>query len=213
MAQLNFWSHLPTEASQIIEKNTHVKYYKKGSIIYASGEKPIGIYFVKDGLVGLVTTSSKGSEHLLRLFAKNNFFGHRALFANESYYGSAICLEHSEIGMVPSRVVEEILKTFPQASRLVIATLAKELGLAETQRLKIADEEVLKRLASSILYLKEIHPHHKWTRSEIANFCASTGPTIIRGLAALEDLGLISQQGRDIEILSRPKLIQFAQDQ
>lgn len=212
MAQLNFWTRLPNEASEIIAKNTHIKSYKKGSLVYSSGERPIGIYFVQTGLVGLVTTTSKGSEHLLRLFAKHHFFGHRALFANESYYGNAVCLENCEIGLVPSRVVEEILAQFPEASRLLIETLAKELGLAEMQRLKIADQEVLQRLASAIIYLKEIHPEHKWTRGEIAHFCASTGPTVIRGLAELENLGLISQEGRSIEITNRAKLIEFSQE-
>lgn len=210
--QFNFWTRLPKEASKTIENNTHVRTYKKGTYVYTSGETPIGIYFVKRGLVGLVTTSPKGSEHLLRLFAKDHFFGHRALFANETYYGSSICLETCEIGLVPSRVVEEILTTYPEASRLLIETLARELGLAERQRLKIADQEVLKRLASSIIYLKEIHPEHRWTRNEIANFCASTGPTIIRGLAELEELGLIVQKGRDIEILNKQKLLDFAQE-
>lgn len=212
MTQKNFWTELPQEASQLVEKNTHYRTYKKGWSVYSEGETPLGIYVVKTGLVGLVKVSAKGSEHLLRLFAENNFFGHRALFANETYYANAICLEQSEIGLVPLRIVEEILASYPSASRLVIATLARELGLAESQRLKIADQEVLKRLASSIIYLKEIHPNHRWTRNEIAHFCASTGPTIIRGLAELEQMGFVAQDGRNIEILDRKKLIEFARD-
>jgi CRP-like cAMP-binding protein len=212
MAQVNFWTRLPQSAARLIEQNTHIKTYKKGAVIYSSGEKPIGIYFIKKGLVGLVTQTPKGSEHLLRLFSENNFFGHRALFAHQSYYGNAVCLEQSEIGLVPSRIVETILETYPEASRLIIETLALELGQAENQRLKIADQEVLQRLASSLIYLKEVHPDHKWTRSEIANFCASTGPTVIRGLAVLEKQGLISQKGRAIEIIDRNKLLQFAND-
>jgi CRP-like cAMP-binding protein len=210
--QSNFWNELPAEAGKKIKDNTFVSLYKKGSMIYVSGEKPIGIYFVLSGLVGLVTTTAKGSEHLLRLFAKDHFFGHRTLLAKEVYYGSAVCLENSEIGLVPSRIVEEIIYQYPEASRLIIATLAKELGLAENQRLRIADQEVLKRLAGSLVYLKNIHPQHKWTRNEIAHFCASTGPTIIRGLAELESQGLILQKGREIEILDAPGLIAFAQE-
>lgn len=212
MSQLNFWNQLPREAGQWIQQNSVVRSYKKGSIVYSSGDQPTGIYFVRSGLVGLVTITNKGSEHLLRLFAENHFFGHRALFANEAYYGNTLCLENSEIGFVPRQAVEEVLKNFPQASRLLIETLARELGLAEMQRLKIADQEVLKRLSSALIYLKEIHPEHKWTRNEIAHFCASTGPTVIRGLAELEGLGLITQKGRTIEIIDRAKLIGLASE-
>lgn len=212
MKQSNFWQELPGQAISLISDNTHFRHYKKGSVIYSEGESPLGIYIVKKGLVSLVSTSSKGSEHMLRVFSENNFFGHRTLFARETYYARSVCLEESEIGLVPIRVVEQVLVQFPEAARLVIETLAKELGLAENQRLKIADQEVLKRLASSILYLKEIHPNHRWTRNEIAHFCASTGPTIIRGLAELENKGLITQDGRDIHISNRSGLISFAQE-
>lgn len=212
MSQSNFWQNLPAEAVQLIQGNTHFRSYKRGSVVYSEGESPIGVYIVQKGLVGLLTTSSKGSEHLLRLFAENNFFGHRTLFAKENYYARAVCLEDSEIGLVPARIVEQVLLQYPAAARLVILTLAKELGLAENQRLRIADQEVLKRLASSLLYLKEIKPNHRWTRNEIAHFCASTGPTIIRGLAELETLGFISQDGRDIHIIDRSALISFAKD-
>lgn len=211
MAQMNFSSHLPPDARILIEANTHYRHYKKGSTIYSPGEMPIGIYFVKEGLVGLISISNKGSQHLLRLFAANNFFGHRALFAEEPYHGQTICLEPSEIGLVPLRIIEEILKQFPEVARLIISTLARELGLAEAIRQKIADDEVIQRIASSLVYLKEIHADHKWTRNEIANYCASTGPTVIRGLSALEEMGLIEQSGREIKILNRSQLIQIAQ--
>ena len=212
MPNFNFWKQLPEDASKVLKKSTLFKTFKKGATIYSFGDTPQGIYVVKSGLVGLVTTSNKGSEHLLRLFVENMFFGHRSLFANETYYASAICLEQSEIGLVPKEVVEEILENFPGTARLLIETLARELGLAELQRLKIADQEVLQRLASSLIYLKEIHPDHRWTRNEIAHFCGSTGPTVIRGLAELEERGLIHQEGRDIRILDRASLLELAQE-
>ncbi|MBX3041006.1 MAG: winged helix-turn-helix domain-containing protein, partial [Bdellovibrionaceae bacterium] len=54
---------------------------------------------------------------------------------------------------------------------------------------------------------KDLHPRHRWTRLEIASFCASTPSTVIKALAQLEEKGLISQKGREIEIRDRKALL------
>jgi CRP-like cAMP-binding protein len=71
----------------------------------------------------------------------------------------------------------------------------------------ILENQILSRTAQTIIYLKDIHPNHNWTRQEIANFCASTVSTIIKAMAELEDMGLISQKGRSIDILDREGLL------
>jgi CRP-like cAMP-binding protein len=55
--------------------------------------------------------------------------------------------------------------------------------------------------------LKDLHPDHNWTRQEIANFCASTVSTVIKALSELEELNLIKQDGRSIQVLNRDGLI------
>lgn len=71
----------------------------------------------------------------------------------------------------------------------------------------ILENQILPRTAQALVYLKELHPAHKWTRQEIANFSASTVSTIIKALAELEAKGLIRQEGRSIDILNREGLI------
>lgn len=60
MAQLDFWTRLPKATSELITKNTHVKSYKRGSLVYSSGESPIGIYIVKVGLMASDLISKYG---------------------------------------------------------------------------------------------------------------------------------------------------------
>ena len=73
----------------------------------------------------------------------------------------------------------------------------------------ILENQILSRTAQAIIYLKDLYPEHNWTRQEIANFCASTVSTVIKAMAELEDMGLIKQQGRSIEILKREELLQM----
>lgn len=202
-----FWQKLPQSAIELIEKSAKPLEFKRGDFVYHAGGDPKGMYVVRSGLVGLAAISQKGSEHLLRLFKPGQFFGHRSLFANEKYHANAVCLEKTELGFIEEKVVFEVLTTFPETQRILIETLAVELGQAEMQRVRIADQDVLSRIAAAILYLKELYPDHTWTRVEIANFVASTGPTVIRGLAELERRGLIHQEARRIEVLNKDGLL------
>jgi CRP-like cAMP-binding protein len=61
-----------------------------------------------------------------------------------------------------------------------------------------------------VLYLREVFPEHQWTRREIAEFCGSSTPTVIRTLAKFEAEGILRQHGRKIEIVRREALLELA---
>ncbi len=182
--------------------------FRRGETIYREGGAPKGIYLVEKGLIGLVLIgATSGKEHLLRFFREGQFFGHRALFATEGYHGTTTALEPTTVKLIPRQTVENALDRHPQLYREITQTLARELRRCEEQHVMILENQILPRTAQALVYLKDLHPHHKWTRQEIANFTASTTSTIIKALAELEDSGLIRQDGREIEILKRADLI------
>lgn len=186
------------------------KSYKKGEAIYRAGEKPSGIYLLLSGLVGLVGVSQKGGEHLLRLFHRGQFFGHRALFAKQDYHANSICLERSEVAFMAAEDVWDNMSKDPTLSFAFLERLAQEVGHAEMLRIQLTEQDVFNRTAAAVVYLKDIEPNHLWTRDEIAKFVASTGPSVIRALAQLEQEGLIEQKGREIIVLNRDALIEIS---
>lgn len=203
----NLWSDLPKDIRQQFETQSKLIELKRGDFIYRQGDSPNGIYFVKSGLIGLIKVGLGGKEHLLRFFKQGQFFGHRSLFSNEDYHGSSVALEPSVLQMVPQKVVLAEIEKHPTLLFDVVKVLARELRRCENQHVMILDNQVNARVAQGLIYLKDLHPQHNWTRQEIANFCASTVSTVIKALAELEDMGLIKQQGRSIEILNRDALI------
>lgn len=207
MAFRNIWQNLPVETRELFEQSARLIELKRGQFVYRAGEMPQGIYFVGSGLVGLVVVGSSSKEHLLRFFREGQFFGHRSLFSQEPYHGSAVALEPTYLKLVPEKVILSALEIRPELYREVVITLAQELRRCELQRVMILENQVLSRAAQALVYLKDLHPDHNWTRQEIADFCASTNSTIIKALAELESLGLIRQSGRTIAILDRKGLI------
>ena len=202
------WADLPQDVRWQFESNSQTLNIKRGEFIYRQAEQPKGLYFVKKGLVGLVLTGSiSAKEHLLRFFRENQFFGHRALFSKEGYHGSTVALEATTLKLVPQQIILEAISKYPILLKDVVLVLAKELRRVEVQHVMILENQVLTRVGQALIYLKDLHPEHNWTRQEIANFCASTVSTIIKTLAELEKMGLIEQQGREIIILNRTGLL------
>ncbi len=204
----SLWSSLPPEVKTQFDQSSLTLNLKRGEKIYEAGDHPRGIYFIEKGLIGLLIIGSEsGKEHLLRFFKEGQFFGHRALFSEEDYHGNTVALEASKLHLVPKKIVLEALKNHPYLYKEILSVVSKELRRCENQHVMILENQILPRTAQAIIYLKDLYPEHSWTRQEIANFCASTVSTIIKAMAELEDMGLISQKGRNIEILKRQELL------
>lgn len=202
------WDDLSPEIKWQFESQSRTVSLKRGERVYNQGDAPSGLYFVKTGLVGLVIIGpTSGKEHLLRFFRQNQFFGHRALFSDEGYHGAAVALEPTVLKVLPKQVVLSVVEKNPHLLLQTVKVLSKELRRCETHQVMILENQILVRVAQAIVYLKDIHPEHNWTRQEIANFCASTVSTVIKTLAELEELGFIRQEGRSIQILNRESLI------
>lgn len=207
-----YWKNLPSDVQKKIEGSVKNLEFKRGDTVYKVEDHPKGLYFVEKGLVGLMLLGVSGKEHLLRFFKEGQFFGHRALFSNESYHGTTVVLEPVKLKFIPTDTVLKIMDHHPELYKILVEVLSKELRRSEIQHVMILENQILARTAQAVVYLKELHPDHPWTRQEIANFCASTVSTIIKALAELEELGHIQQEGRSIKILNRDALIAL-QDQ
>lgn len=206
-----FWATWTEEQSIDIQKLMSIRHYKRGEFIYKAGDETQGLYIVKKGLVGLVIIAqSSGKEHLLRFFKKDQFFGHRSLLSNEVYHGFTVALEPTEVQFISKHSLLSFLDKHPLLYKDIATTLAKELRRCENQHVMILENELLSRVALSLIYLKDLTPEHNWTRQEIANFCGSTVSTVIKTLAEIERLGHIEQSGRTINITNRQALLDLA---
>lgn len=201
------WREIPVEIRKRLEAVSKFIDFKRGDNVWWAGDRPQGLFIVNKGLIGLSIIGSSGKEHLLRFCKEGQFFGHRSLFADEVYNASAVALEPTSLRSIPRQEILQIFDEHPAFYQSVIKVLSKELRRAEMNHVMILENQILTRTAQTLVYLKDLHPHHRWTRHEIASFCASTASTVIKALAQLEDKGLISQKGREIEILDRKALL------
>lgn len=188
------------------------KSFQKGQVVYREADHPLGLYYIQSGLVGLVKTSMAGNESLLRVFKPKQFFGHRTLFSEETYHGSAKCLEDTQLAFIEKTKVFELFNAEPSAYYFLARALAKELRRAENRSLLISEGHIKERVAYALILFKKLYPEHLWTRTEIANYCATRTPTVIKALGELEDTGAIRQNRRHIEILDEEALLDVVEE-
>lgn len=211
LKKFEIFSELPQNIIQNLAQEHRILDVKRGQYLYHSGDEVKNLYLIEKGLVGLVSITPKGGEHLLRIYKSGQFFGHRSLFAKERYFNSSLALDNSKIILIPSFCIYRLVDIFPKLANVFLTYLSRELRLAEERRITISESDVEARVASALLYIKQIDPDRNWTRKEIADFCGSTGPTVIKIILKFRQKGYIHFQGRKIEILKKDQLIKLSQ--
>lgn len=190
-----------------IFQDARIEKFKRGDVIYKMGQTPEHIYYLAQGLVGLVHWGESGKDHLLRLFKKDQIFGHRSFFAQENYHASATVIEDATVMVLSKEEMRARMKGNCDLAEKLLQTLAQELRRSEEKQVVLTEKDVTARIAEAVVYFKELHPTHSWTRQEIADFCGTTAATVIRTLAKFVDDGLVEQRGREIVILNKEELL------
>lgn len=186
--------------------------FKRNQIIYHEGDTPKHLYFIVSGLVGLFHVSEDGKETFFRVFGKDDIFGHRSYFAEESYHASSIALTPVKLAVISTEECSRICQNNPELIRKITKIMARDLGKAELRMAGLLDKTAHRRISESLVYLKLKHPDYTWTRKEIGEYSGSTLETVTRVMTILEKKGLIEKNGRDFNILDIDELLSLQEE-
>lgn len=185
-------------------------HYKSGAIIFKAGDKPVGLFSVRKGVVKLEALNEDGAAHTLRIIGPGGLLGYRSFFSQTDYKHSAIVVEDADLCFVPGNEVLELFSCHPELGLKMINQLGLDLEQAETKWVDQIDKGAAARVADALLFLNEKFADSSWTRKEIAEWAGTTTETVIRTLATFEKEGLISQNYKNFNILNKNKLVEKA---
>jgi len=198
----------------ILEKNYDVTHYKKNDFIYREGEMPIGMQYLKEGMVKLIKEGIGGREQIIRMIPKDGLIGYRSLLADEPHNGTTIAIEDSEIITISPEILYNVLLRNYDFSRALLKDLATELGFSHYRTVSLTQKHIRGRLAESILLLIEKYgfEHDNKTlrvylsREDLANLSNMTSSNAIRTLSIFAGEKVIAMDGRKIKIVDFDKL-------
>lgn len=189
-------------------KDKKVKTYKKKNEIFAEGDTPVNLYFVKSGSVKLFKSHPDGKEFITGICNENDFFGYEAILENGVYQESAVAMQDTELTIIPRNDFMTLLQS-PDVSAVFISLLCRKVTEKEQQLLHLAYNSVRQRTAESLLKvpeLKDTTQHFSVSRDDLAKMVGTAPESVIRVLSDFKDEGLIDIEGGKIKILSAEKL-------
>jgi CRP/FNR family transcriptional regulator, polysaccharide utilization system transcription regulator len=190
-------------------------FYKKGQMIYEQGQKPVGVYCVRDGKIKVFKNGQDGREHITRVVLPGEFLGLKALLSGNNHSVSSTAIEDSVICFISKTDFFQLMIKYPEFTRSLILILSKLLEEAETRMLSLAYKPVRERLAETILFLfnsfypetnKSSKEYLNLTRMELANIIGTAPETVIRLLHEFREENLISIKGRKIYLANPSRL-------
>ncbi|MEX0685514.1 MAG: Crp/Fnr family transcriptional regulator [Balneolales bacterium] len=188
--------------------------YKRGQIIFYEGQRPTGLFWIKEGKVKLYKTGIEGKVQITQLLNTGDVVGYRELLTNEPYTVSGATLEDALIYMIPANDFFQLLDQNPALVHNLIKALSHDLQSAELHMVNLAQSSVRERLAEALITLGNIYGYDdnmvikvNLSREDLANIVGTATETVIRLLSELKKELIISTPGKKIRVLDERKLV------
>lgn len=210
----DLWYALSPEEKRIVTENFRYETYKKNQIIYSEEETPENLYCLLEGKVKLFKSGIGDRNQILRLYRPVQYFGYRAYFAKEPYVSSTAAFEKSVLGIIPMKIVENIIRKNNELAMFFIHELSKNLGGADTKVINLTQKHIRGRLAEALLILLDNYGYENddatlkiyMSREDLANLSNMTTSNAIRTLSNFVAEKLIFVDGRRIKIINEEQL-------
>ncbi len=197
---------LPFEIKESIMLSSNHKIYKKGEIIFTPGDYFDYLFIVNKGRVKLSKVSVTGKEQILKILEVGDFMGELSLFRNIVLTHSAQAMEKTEICIIQSDKIREIVMQRPEIALKFLEAYTERIQHSEELIEQIGLRDVEQRIANYLTSEVEKNNIKSKNNEYIINLSISKGvlssmlgttqETLSRKLSVLQDEGLIRLEGQ-----------------
>ncbi len=204
LSKVSYFSQLPQEDILAIQKNALKRKFNAEQIVVMEGEKNGGLYVVESGWLKVSKMSMSGREQVLNFLGPGDVFNAIAVFTDHPNQASVIALEDSVVWWIDQNTITELIQTYPDLAKQVIADLASRIlhlvSLVEDLSLRTIES----RLARILVQTMEDSQitRQKWaTQNEMAARLGTVPDVLNRALRKFVDEGIIDVKRHQIRIL------------
>lgn len=211
-----FFCNLPTEASAALNAMAFTTTFPAGSILFAEGQQPRGIYIMCHGRAKLTTASSEGKMLITRVAGEGEVLGISSAISGKPYKASAETVEPSQVNFVKREDFLRFLNDHGDACFRAAQQLADECQSAENHVRSLGlSHSAAEKMANLLLSWAEeggketeqgIRVKLTMTHQEIAQMIGTSRETVTRLLGDFKQKNIISVKGSTLLIQNRPAL-------
>ncbi|HWA35238.1 MAG TPA: response regulator, partial [Cyclobacteriaceae bacterium] len=203
-----------TDARHVLRRSAlggsdNVKHFKKKAEIYAQGDTPINVFYIKSGNVKVFQAHAEGKELIVNLYKEGDFFGYEPILQNTPYQESAAALDDTEIAIISKDDFLTLLYAQEDVAAAFISMLCKKVVDKEKQLLNLAYSSVRQRTAEALLKvakLRGVDNTVEISREDLAKVVGTASESVIRILSEFKQERLIETDGAKIKLLQPAKL-------
>jgi CRP/FNR family cyclic AMP-dependent transcriptional regulator len=138
---------MPDEALHAFDAMKSIAPYPKGSILFAEGRAPRGVYVLCNGRAKLTVCSETGKRLLVRVAGPGDVLGLGAAISGTNHELNAELLDTARVAFVRRKDLLIFLRQNPEVCMQIVRTLSKDLhgayervrnvGMARTRRPRV----------------------------------------------------------------------------
>jgi CRP/FNR family transcriptional regulator len=194
-----------------IEKTSVRLTFKKGETILKQGGLSTHVAYLEKGIVKFNFESENNKNLILSIVSAPKILGGANLFYKDNNLFSIVAIEDCEVVLIDSATLLSVMKEnakfsimlFQLASEMFKKSVLNFISLAHKQKEgRIAD--VLLHLSSEIYHNSAFLLH--LTRKELAEFAGCSTENVIMTLSKWQNEGIITMDGKQLEIINLDKL-------
>jgi CRP-like cAMP-binding protein len=204
----------------VTERKKTVTLNKK-EILFSQGQDVDGIFCHLSGLAKVVQKDADGNIRFSRLVLPGDTSGHRSLFIETQYKGTADVLSDTlQACYIPKADILYLLSNNASFAKNLVIKISSELIRSEEEQISVKEKTVRGRLAQLLWELCDAHSDQindrqfliksEITKVDIASFLAVANETIIRLMSEMKSEDLIGYEGKKIVVNDLEKLKKIA---
>jgi CRP-like cAMP-binding protein len=213
--QIPFLRQLGQEDADALVTSVRRRQVARSEPILRAGAAGDSVVLVLSGRVRLVAYGADQREVVLALRGPGELIGEMAAMGAQRRTASAIAVDDVEAGFMQADEFRQFLHDHPGAALVLIRMLVRRLAEADRDRVALATQDSVGRVAKRLLELSAEHgkPSSGGTRielsltqDELARWTGATRETVSRALRLMRQLGWVATNNRAITVLDQAAL-------
>jgi CRP-like cAMP-binding protein len=194
-----------------IEKTSVRLNFKKGETILKQGGVLTHIVYLEKGIVKFNYENEVNKNLILTIVSAPKILGGANLFYKDNNLFSFIAVEDCEVILIDAKVLENILMDNSRFAMMIFQMASEMFKKSVINFISLAHKQKEGRIADIVLYLAEEVYHENsfllsLTRKEMAEFAGCSTENVIMTLSKWQNEGIVSIEGKKIEIIDMEKL-------
>jgi CRP-like cAMP-binding protein len=215
-ADMPFLKQLGREDAASLLSHMRRRRASRGQPLLRAGAAGDEVVIVLEGRVKLVAYGADRREVVLGLRGPGELIGEMAALGGQRRTASAVAVDEDvQAAYLSADELRRFLAAHPGVALVLIRMLVRRLSEADRDRIDLATQDSVGRVAKRLVELAEDHgtPDGDGTRielsltqDELASWTGATRETVSRALALMRRLGWIGTDGRSIIVLDADAL-------